>query len=136
MWQDISQNLRSMLRALGDALSFAPPAAVAVVLLIIAVAVAWLIHAAILALLRPLLNRQRPYLKSILDATKNPTRAALLLIALAIALPIAPLGSDTAGVLARILLLATICLFGWIALAGLNIAAKLYLRNVRIDVED
>jgi len=125
-----------MLRALGDALSFAPPAAVAVVLLIIAVAVAWLIHAAILALLRPLLNRQRPYLKSILDATKNPTRAALLLIALAIALPIAPLGSDTAGVLARILLLATICLFGWIALAGLNIAAKLYLRNVRIDVED
>ena len=84
--------------------------------MVTAVIVAWLIHAAILAVLHRLLRGRRPYLQTILDATKNPTRLALLLLALAIALPTAPLEPDTKIVLGACLALATICLLGWIAL--------------------
>jgi hypothetical protein len=54
MWQQISQNIQSKLAELGAALSFAPLWAVSIVILVAAVIVAWLIHAAILAILRRL----------------------------------------------------------------------------------
>jgi small-conductance mechanosensitive channel len=136
MWQQISQNIQTKLTELGAALSFAPAWAVSIVILIAAVSVAWLIHAAILAILRRLLGGRRPYLRTILAATKNPTRLGLLILAIAIALPTAPLDPDFRSVLARVLGLATICLLGWIALTALQIATNLYLLNFRIDVAD
>ena len=136
MWQDFSQNLRSQLSDLTGALSFAPAWAVSFVLLVSAVIVAWLLHEAVLAAMRRLLHGRRPYLRMVIEATKKPTRLALLILALAIALPAAPLGAETMTVLARILGLATICLLGWIALTVLQIAANLYLSNFRIDVAD
>jgi len=48
-----------------------------------------------------ILRQRRPYLNRVLAATKNPTRLALLLIALAIVLPTAPLGTDTRLVFVR-----------------------------------
>jgi small-conductance mechanosensitive channel len=136
MWQDLTKNLQAQFSALTSALSFAPPWAVSVVVLVTAVVVAWLIHALILAVVRRLLPGERPYLRSILEATRNPTRLGLLVIAFAIALPTAPLGPDTKDVLARCIVLGTICLLGWIALTALHIGATLYLRRFRIDVED
>jgi len=137
MWPDLTQNLQSELSALRNALSFAPPWAVSLVLLLIAVGVAWLLHAAVLAAVRRVVRgRRRPYLLSILDATKNPARLGLLLLALAITLPTTPLEPETKAILARCLLLATIFLLGWIATAALEIAATIYLRKFRLDVED
>jgi small-conductance mechanosensitive channel len=136
MWPDLTQNLQSELRAFRNALSFAPPWAVSFVLLVSAVAVAWLLHAAILVIARRILRGRRPYLLSILNATKNPARLGLLLLALAVTLPTTPLEPETRTILARCLLLATIFLFGWIATAALEIAATIYLRKFRLDVED
>jgi small-conductance mechanosensitive channel len=136
MWPDLTQNLQSELRAFRNALSFAPPWAVSFVLLVSAVAVVWLLHAAILVVLRRILRGRRPYLLSMLNATKNPTRFGLLLLAFAITLPTTPLGPETRTVLAQCLLLATIFLLGWIATAALEIAATMYLRKFRLDVDD
>ena len=136
MWPDLTQNLQSELSALRNALSFAPPWAVSLVLFLIAVVVAWLLHAAVLAAVRRVVRGRRPYLLSILAATKNPARLGLLLLALAITLPTTPLGPETKAILARCLLLATIFLLGWIATAALEIAATIYLRKFRLDVED
>ncbi|MFZ3361723.1 MAG: mechanosensitive ion channel family protein [Xanthobacteraceae bacterium] len=136
MQQGISQDIQSMLIELRRALSFAPAWAVSAVLLASVVIAAWLVHAAILATLHRALRARRPYLQTILDATKNPTRLALLLVALAIALPTAPLGPDTKSMLVRVLALATICMVGWVALAVVHIGADLYLLRFRIDVED
>ncbi len=136
MWRDLVQSARSALSALNTALSFAPPWAVSLVLLVGATAAAWLLHAAILAILRRLGRGRRPYLRSVLDETRNPTRLGLLLVALAIALPTAPLGSDTKNVIARLLVLGAICLLGWMAMTALHIAANFYLMRFRIDVED
>jgi small-conductance mechanosensitive channel len=75
-------------------------------------------------------------LRTVLGATKGPTRLALLLVALAVALPATPLSDDAQAYLARLLALATICLLGWAAATVLGIAADLYLLRFRIDVAD
>jgi small-conductance mechanosensitive channel len=136
MWPDLTQNLQSELRTFRNALSFAPTWAVSFVLLVSAVAVVWLLHAAILVVLRRILRGRRPYLLSMLNATKNPTRFGLLLLALGITLPTTPLEPGTRTILAQCLLLATVFLLGWIATAALEIAATIYLRKFRLDVDD
>jgi small-conductance mechanosensitive channel len=136
MWQNLLQHARSILNDLGKVLPFAPPWVLTVVLLIGVTILLWVLYAAFLAVLRQLLRGQRPYLQSVLDRTINPTRLGLLLVALAIVLPTAPIGSDAESVIARVLILGTIILLGWIALAALHIGAGLYLRRFSIDVDD
>jgi uncharacterized membrane protein len=68
------------------------------------------------------MGERQAFLRTVLAATKGPTRLGLLLIALAIALPTTPLASETADILARLLGLVTICLLGWVALTALHIA--------------
>ncbi len=136
MWRDATHNLQSELAGLNRLLSFAPPWAVSLIIVIVALIAAWLLHAAILVALRRLLGNRQPYLRTILDATNDPTRLAFLIAALAIALPTAPVDADTESVLGKVLTLATICLVGWIALTALQIAANLYLLRFHLDVED
>ncbi len=59
-----------------------------------------------------------------------------MLVALAAALPAAPLDSGTREFVARLLGLATIVLIGWMALIAANIGANLYLMRVRIGAAD
>jgi small-conductance mechanosensitive channel len=133
MWQDVVQNIQSKF---GLTLSSAADWALAAALLVGSAVAALLVHAAVLAMARRLLGERRPFLRTVLGATKGPTRLALLLIALGIALPATPLTGDTQEALARLLALATICLLGWIALTVLHIAADIYLLRFRIDVAD
>ncbi len=136
MWQNILQSFQQELNKLSDTLSFAPLWVIWGALAIGTFGVACLVHIGTLALFDRILRQRRPYLNRILTATKAPTRLALLLIALAVALPTAPLGPDSKLVFVRCLVLAAICLIGWIALRVLHIGANLYLRNFRIDLPD
>jgi small-conductance mechanosensitive channel len=136
MWQNILQSFQEGLNDLSRTFSFAPAWMIWAALLVSVFAVALLVHAGTLAFLDRLLRQRRPYLDSVLAATKNPVRLALLLIALAVALPTAPLGSDGKLIFVRCLVLATICLIGWTALKVLHLGANLYLRNFRLDVPD
>jgi hypothetical protein len=121
---------------LSDTLSFAPAWAVWGALLIGVFAVACFLHAGALAFLNRILRQRRPNLNRLLTATKNPTRLALLLIALAAALPAAPLGPNGRLIFIRSLVVGTIFLIGWTALKVLHIGADLYLRNFHIDAPD
>src|SRR5665213_2234504 len=53
-----------------------------------------------------------------------------------IAIPVAPLDPETTQWLARLLLIGVIGLIGWTGITALNIAADLYLRQFRLDVDD
>jgi small-conductance mechanosensitive channel len=120
----------------GTALSSATDWALAAAILLGAAIVALLMHAALLWLARRLMGERQTFLRTVLAATKGPTRLGLLLIALAIALPTTPLPRETADLLARLLGLVTICLLGWVALTALHIGADLYLRRFLLDVAD
>src|SRR5579871_517082 len=136
MLESISHVLQAKLSELSAQLAFAPAWLVSLIILIVAFAAAWLLHAAIFAALRRLSRGNRRYFRTITEAIKNPARFAALLIAFAIALPTAPLSSETQDILARFLGLATICWVGWIVLTGVHIAANLYLLNFGLDVGD
>jgi small-conductance mechanosensitive channel len=136
MWQSLFHDVQSKFDEPIAALSFAPSWIVSGLLLVGALAVAFIVHAIVLGSLRRIFADRRPYLSRAIAATKNPTRLALLLAALAIALSAAPLGTDIRVVVVRCLMLATICLIGWIALIVLHIGADFYLRNFSIDAED
>ena len=136
MWQDLVARFQSVLDAAGSEIPFAPLWAVSFIILVAATAAAWLLHAAILVAMHRLLRGRRPYLQSVLDQTRNPTRLGLVLIALAIVLPTAPIGANSAGVIERVLLLGTICLIGWIAMTALHIGANLYLMRFNVGVAD
>ncbi|MBZ0146641.1 MAG: mechanosensitive ion channel family protein [Pseudorhodoplanes sp.] len=60
----------------------------------------------------------------------------MVVLALGLALPAAPLSPDMSALIGRTLLLAIIVLIGWAALTALAIASDLYLLRFRIDVED
>ena len=136
MWQGLVERTNSFFTWLGDALPFAPPWAVSVLVLVIGTAVAWIIHAATLAIMARVLGSRRPYLLSVLDQTRNPTRLGLLLIAMAIALQSAPLGTETRAFVSRLLGLGVICLVGWMALTALRIAANIYLMRFAVATPD
>ena len=120
----------------GLTLSSATDGVLAAAILIGAVIIALLVHAAAVWLMRRVIGREQTFLRTVLAATKGPARLGLLLIALAIALPLTPVASGTANLLARLLGLATICLLGWIALTVLHIGADVYLTRFRLDVPD
>jgi small-conductance mechanosensitive channel len=133
MWQGFVDRTNSFFTWLADAFPFAPPWAVSVLVLVAATAAAWIVHAGTLAVMGRLLRTRRPYLLSVLDQTRNPTRLGLLLIAMAIALQSAPLGPDTRAFVSRLLGLGVICLIGWMALTALQIAANLYLMRFAVE---
>src|SRR6202050_5132129 len=110
--QPIIERMQSRFAAM---LPAAWDAATAAALLVGAGIIALLLHTAILALVRRALGSRQPFLRTALGATKGPTRLALFLVALAVALPATPLSGDTQAYLARLLALATICLLGWAA---------------------
>jgi len=132
----VLEALQKAMTGLRDALAWAPDNIVGVLLLALAALIALSVHRTILRLLRRLLRDRHPYLRSFLTWTVGLTRVALIIFALFIVLPATPLDQETIAVLARILLLATIIVIGWAAIATVNMSAELYLLRFRLDTTD
>jgi small-conductance mechanosensitive channel len=127
---------QSALTAVRNWLDWAPNIVVGAFILTLAALVALLVHAGLVKLLRRILGVRHPYLVSVLAGTSGPTRLAILILALFIALPVAPFDDDLSAALATVLLVATIATLGWIAITVTHISADIYLRRFRIDVAD
>ena len=87
-------------------------------------------------LLRSTLAQRYPYAFSVFTQMRGVTRLGLMILAMILAIPVAPLDPSIAELLVRLLLIAVIGLIGWAAIAALRIGADLYLRQFRLDVED
>ncbi len=129
-------SIRLALHTIRDPLTWLPDPIVALVILVLAAGIAYAVHMSLSRLLRRLLAGRYPTILSMFTQTRGVSRAALLILAIIIAIPVAPIPYDTAALLARVLSIAVICLIGWAAITTLNIAADLYLRRFRIDTED
>jgi small-conductance mechanosensitive channel len=81
--------------------------------------------------------RDRPsYALSLFASGQGLTRFALIILAVTLALPFVRLDPDATSIIARLLLLATIALIGWIALIAVDVGAQLYLRRFHIEAPD
>src|SRR5690242_18804131 len=128
--------LRTALTWIKDLLDWLPDPVVALLILVIAVLVALALHRWARKLVRRAFAERYPYVFSVFTQTRGLTKAALLILAMIVAIPVAPLEAETAAWLARVMAVAVIGLIGWGAIIALHIAADLYLRRFRLDVDD
>src|SRR5215468_311560 len=129
-------SIRTLVIDIKDWLDWLPNPVVAVVILGLSVVVALALHNWATQLARRLLAHRYPNTFSIFERTRGPTRLALLTFAMMVVIPVAPLEPEAAQLLARLLAMTTIGLIGWTAIVILNIAADIYLRRYRLDVDD
>jgi small-conductance mechanosensitive channel len=129
-------SIRSALLTLKGWLAWLPDQLVALVILFLAAGIAYSLHTSVRRLVRHTLAERNPYLFSVFTQMRGVTQFALLILAMVIAIPVAPFDPNTADWLARFLLIAVICLIGWAAITGLTIAADLYLRRFQLDAAD
>ena len=124
-------SLRTALTRIKDLFDWLPDPVVALFILAIAVLFALALHRWARKLVRRAFDERYPYVFSVFMQTRGLTRLALLIIAMIVAIPVAPLPPDTAAFLARLMGVAVIGLIGWAAIIALHIAADLYLRAGR-----
>ena len=129
-------SLRAALTWIKNLLDWLPDPVVALLIFAIAVFVALALHRWARKLAHRTLADRYPYMFSTFTQTRGLSQLALLILAVIIAIPVAPLEPDTARWLARLLAMAVIGLIGWAAIATLNIASNIYLRRFRLDVDD
>jgi small-conductance mechanosensitive channel len=130
------ESIKNPLQRLAAELAFAPEEVAGALILAMAALIALAVHWIGVRLLRPLLNERHPYWSALLHATKGPTRLALLVVALAIAVPAASFDPDVSDVLGKILSIATIVLIGWIAVTAVRLAGDLYISRARAEGVD
>jgi small-conductance mechanosensitive channel len=129
-------SLRSELINIREILDWLPNPVVALLIVGFALLVALILHRWLRSLTGRLFARRYPYFYTILTQTRGLTRLGILLLALIISVPAAPLTPDTSRILTHFVLICIIAYVGWAAIVALNIAAQLYLRRFRLDVED
>jgi small-conductance mechanosensitive channel len=129
-------SLRAALTWIKDLLNWLPEPVVALLILGIAVLLALALHRWASKLVRRTIAGRHPFIFSVFSQTHGLTKAALLILAMIVAIPVASLPPETAALLARLMAVAVIGLIGWAAMIALHIAADLYLRRFRLDIDD
>lgn len=129
-------SLRAALTSIKNLLDWLPDLVVALLILAIAVLFALALHRWARKLVRRAIAGRYPFVFSVFTQTRGLTKAALLILVMMIAVPVAPLPPETAALLARMMAVAVIGLIGWAAIVALHIAADLYLRRFRLDIDD
>ena len=128
--------LRSALISVRNWLAWLPDPVVSVLILALAVVIALALHHWLRNLIHRLLAGRYPFLLSMFDRMRGLTRLALLILALIIAIPVAPIGAAIAGWLGHLLLMAMVGLIGGSAITGMHIASELYLRRFDLETKD
>ena len=121
---------------IGEVFAWLPAWGAGMVVLVLTVAVALVAHAILLRLVRAALGPRRVFLQSLLAQTRDPTRLALIILALAAALPAARLDAAAADDVRHALLIGFIVLVGWFAIIAVNVFSRIYLLRFHVDVED
>jgi small-conductance mechanosensitive channel len=113
-----------------------PDPVVSVLIILLAAAVAVIVHRLLQGLFRRSFERRSPAVFTALTKMRGLTRLALLALAMFIAILVAPIDPFTKVLLTHILLMAIVALIGWGAVTALHIAASIYLRRFQLDADD
>ena len=130
------ETIQSGLTRLRNFMHWAPDNVVGAIILVLAAIVALLAHSAVARILHRIVDVRHPYLAGVLTGTRPLTRLAFLIVALFVALPVAPFEPGVTSGLAHLLLVVGIVLIGWIAITASHIVAGLYLQRFQLDVDD
>ncbi|HET9902794.1 MAG TPA: mechanosensitive ion channel family protein [Xanthobacteraceae bacterium] len=124
------------LEQIGPFLAWIPGWMVGAVLIAFATLVALFVHSVTMRLVRHVFGNHETFGPILLEQTRGPAKLALVILAGRFTVPLAPFDDTLSQWLGRLLTLAFIALIGWIAVRAVDIAAGLYMRRFRLDVED
>ncbi len=128
----VAAGIQDVMRAFG----WAPPWLFSTGLIVIAALAAVAVHGAGVRLVRRLLRSRDEFLRSLVQRTRGPTRLALLVVFVGIAVSLAPMEVAHRILAGRLLTFVFVLMLGWVVMTALDIWASIYLRGFRIDVED
>jgi len=129
-------SLTNGLQTVRDWLAWLPDPIAAVLIILFAAAIALAVHNRLRAITRRLIAPRSPQLFPMMTQMRGLTRLALLILAMLIAVPVAPIDPFSKALLGRLLLMAIIGLVGWAIVEAAHIGAAIYLRRFRLDSED
>ncbi|RAK56452.1 mechanosensitive ion channel family protein [Phenylobacterium deserti] len=130
-------NLHTLVADLQRSFAWAPPWLFSLVLMALAVVLAVTLHSLVVRLVqRGLKKKEDAFWRPLLVRTRKPGRLAMVVVALGVAADLSPLTREQTSLVQHILLVLFIGLIGWAMLTATEIAAALYLRRYRVDVED
>jgi small-conductance mechanosensitive channel len=93
-------------------------------------------HRTFMRTVRRFIGPKHVFIQSLISRVFGATRFALIVAAIALVLPIVPLSSETALVIAQALAVSFTLLIGWAALVAIDLAGDFYLRRFKIDNDD
>jgi small-conductance mechanosensitive channel len=128
--------IRTSLTEWRDYVAWAPDGVVSAAMLAFAAILALVVYSIVIRLLLRLLRERHPHLRSFLSGTRTMTRLALVILALFVVLPAAPLDPNVESIIAKVLLVAAIALLGWAAITMVDMTANLYLMRFGQNVDD
>jgi small-conductance mechanosensitive channel len=106
-----------------------PPWAIDLVLLAVALAIAYLVHRILYRVAVRIVGSAELFWRALVVRIEGPARLGLMIVALAAAVALAPLSDEGRVIVHRILLLSFIVLLGWVTLTALEIWVTIYLRR-------
>ena len=121
---------------LGRAIGMLPPGIVSVLVIALAVCLAWILHRIVFRFVSHLVAGRDLFWRSLVSRSRRPMRLAIMIVAVSVAGTIAPLRGQQADTLGHILLLCFIALIAWTARTALHIWTTVYLRRFKLDAED
>ncbi len=111
-----------------------PDWAISFSLAAVAVLLAWWLHGIMFAALERLVSGQDLFRRSLVSRIKGPSRLAAIMVAIAIALTIAPLSDGKVG--RHVMIAGVLILTGWILTTALHVWTVVYVRRFKLDSED
>jgi small-conductance mechanosensitive channel len=133
---DMIEILQGGYSAAAEIMHLIPNWLITTALLTASVIVALLVYALIVGLMRRTFGARHPRLRTLLTNSKGPLRLGLTVLAMSLAVRVAPLSEASATIAGNILNVAFIALLGWIAATAVQISSQVYLLRFRLDTED
>lgn len=113
--------------------NWAPNWVISLAVLLLAAGVAVALHGLVIRVVRWLIPDSYRFLHSLVSAIRALLRAALVIFAIALTLPLVPLESGGKAMIGHLLIVAFILLLGWSCTAAITLASDFYLRRADID---
>jgi small-conductance mechanosensitive channel len=129
-------SLRAIKLWFGTVLDLAPPWALNLAALALAIVIALLAHYIVIRILSRLAGDRRVFLSLLLTRTAGPTRLATVIAAASVVTAWAPVDPAVSQAITHVLIISFIILVGWMAIIAVALVADIYLRRFTIDTED
>lgn len=113
-----------------------PDWATSLIVLVAAVVFALWLHSVVYVALERAVRSQDLFRRSLVSRTRGPSRLAMVLLAVAIAGPVAPLTSDEAAAVRQCTIVGIVLVAGWFLLTAQHVWLVIYLRRFKLNSED